>query len=234
MRAALIGSTLVVLAALNPHVVAQSLDTARIVSPTWAPIVEQIREGDRHLVLYNASSPGLELTGLEALLQRYVTISDIVAIGTLEDVSSRPVRVSDSAVTPASLAEANWIESILRIRVERLLKNTTGSPVKQGGPLTVYRNGGVAMFGEVRVEAITSYMPFLRKGARYVIFGSRAMHHGGIIGRMYEEGRDGLLVSTMRDPEDVAISRSPTRDPLEWWSVDQAVAEIERELSTVR
>jgi hypothetical protein len=171
------------LTAFVPAAPAQDSQGDRRILPIGRPIVEQLRPGDRRVVLPINRGPvqfGTPPAGISPE-RHLLDVSTLVAVLDVQRVVSRLVYRDDmdrDAViagtfsgrnVPASEDRANWVISSIRVRVEDVLK---GAPaLKEGDQLLVQDDGGSAMVRGVEVVAAVPWQAPLVSGKRYLFFG---------------------------------------------------------------
>jgi hypothetical protein len=137
-------------------------------------ILSELRADERHVEIETADFPLAPMPLLAGMSQVEAAVmgTDLIAVGLVE--ASEPIFVSPRMGVrhPATAETASWIDSLVTIRLTRVIKDT-GFGVSEGSRLQFRQAGGRARLGGVLVDAVVPWKLPLLEGKTYLIFGRR-------------------------------------------------------------
>jgi hypothetical protein len=200
-------------------------------------ILFELRADDRHVEIETADFPlsAVPLLAGVSQVEAVVRGTDLIGVGLVE--AREPIFVSPRTGVryPATAETATWIDSLVTIRLTRVIKDT-GFDVSEGSRLQFRQAGGRAQIGGVLVDAIVPWRLPLIEGKTYLIFGLR--HEGEFFHiaayEMDEARRLHKMASRPTNPRwgdrFGATPQPVSTDDFELWGADATFFHLENEV----
>jgi hypothetical protein len=199
-------------------------------------ITSELRADDRHVEIETSDSPpavGQRPAGMSQV-EAVATGTDLMAVGHVEAAEPILLFAKAGVMYPATAETASWIDSLVTIRLTRVIKDT-GFRVSAGSRVQFRQKGGRARIEGVLVDALVPWRMPLLEGKTYLILG---LHHEGRyvhIGayEMDDARRLRKMASQVTNPR--TGSRFPVPEPVsidefELWGADATFGYLEDEV----